>query len=137
MNKLNFDPNYNGNLHIDELLPYAVNFTNNGWLWLNHLKTIPAGTKFNNNGSLWLNNLTELPEGIEFNNKGDIGLYNLKTVPKEFKFNNEGYLYLRSLNFEELSYEQFMYIYPKLTPEKQIELKWLLRQFKIKRILNI
>ena len=137
MNKLNFDPNYNGNLHLGKLLklPYAVNFTNNGHVWLGNLKTIPAGTKFNNNGSVWLSNLIELPEGIEFNNKGNIWLHNIKTLPKEFKFNNEGYLYLPILNYEGLSYEQFMYIYPKLYTDKQNELKWLLRQFKIKRIL--
>ena len=135
MNKINFDPNYNGGITIHEL-PCAVNFTNNGYVFLFNLRTIPAGTKFNNKGYVDLWNLTELPEGIEFNNEGYINLNGLKTLPKDFKFNNEGYLWLPKLNFEELSYEQFMNIYPKLYPNKQTELKWLLRQFKIKRILN-
>ena len=156
MNKIDFDPNYNGDLYSTEL-PYAVNFTNNGFVWLDNLKKLPAGTKFNNNGYVSLYYLTELTEGIEFNNKGNVYLDNLKTLPKgfkfnnkgnvnlwkltklpkDFKFNNEGCLYFYHLNFEELSYEQFMNIYPKLGTDKQIELKWLLRQFKIKRILNL
>ena len=134
MNKLNFDPNHYGGLIINKL-PYAVNFTNNGYVWLDYLKTIPAGTKFNNNGYVGLWNLIELPEGIEFNNKGGVNLYELKTSPKDIKFNNEGNVWLPSLNYKKLSYDQFMNIYPKLHPDKQTELKWLLRQFKIKRIL--
>ena len=136
MNKLTFDPNYDGNLSIYEL-PYAVNFTNNGNIWLNNLKTIPEGIEFNNKGDVSLWNLIELPEGIEFNNIGDVYLRNLTKLPKDFKFNNESYVWLPNLNYEGLSYEQFMYIYPKLLPEIQIELKWLLRQFKLKKILDI
>ena len=134
MNKLTFDPNYNGGLNIHEL-PYAVNFTNNGFVWLRHLKELPSGTKFNNNGYVGLWNLIELPEGIEFNNKGNLHLNSLKTLPKDIKFNNEGYVSLRKLNYEELSYEQFMYIYPKLRVEIQTELKYLNRKHKLKRIL--
>ena len=137
MNKLKFDPNCDGNLWLTEL-PYAVNFTNNGYVWLCNLKTIPTGTKFNNKGNVDLYRLTELPEGIEFNNKGNVDLYELKTLPKDVKFNNEGYyVWLPKLNYEELSYDQFMYIYPKLESEIQTELKYLNRKHKLKKILNI
>ena len=64
-----------------------------------------------------------------------VNLWNLETLPKDIKFNNEGIVWIPSLNYKKLSYEQFMYIYPKLRADKQTELKWLLRQFKIKRIL--
>ena len=107
MNKeLSFDPNENGDLdlYIDEL-PYAVNFTNNGYINLFNLKTIPAGTKFNNNGYVWLYNLTKLPEGIEFNNKGNVWLHKLTKLPKDIKFNNTGDIYTKKYGWIEFNSE--------------------------------
>jgi hypothetical protein len=78
-------------------LPPGVKFSNGGGVYLDALTSLPPDVEFRNRGDVRLWSLTSLPPGVEFNNRGDVWLKSLTSLPPGVGFKNGGDVYLRAL----------------------------------------
>jgi hypothetical protein len=82
-------------------LPPGVEFKNGGYVDLrsDSLTSLPPGVEFKNGGDVWFNSLTSIPPGVEFKNRGNVDLEPLIGVRfDKWKGNIEGISSKRLLN---------------------------------------
>ena len=73
--------------------------TEDGYVVLSALTSLPPGVEFRNRGGVYLSALTSLPHGVEFKNGGDVGLKSLTgRLFSDWKGNIEGIDPKRLLN---------------------------------------
>ena len=73
--------------------------TEDGYVWLESLTSLPPGVEFKNGGDVWFNSLTSIPPGVEFKNRGNVDLEPLIGVRfDKWKGNIEGISSKRLLN---------------------------------------
>jgi hypothetical protein len=78
-----------------------MTFSNQGYVDLRSLTSLPEGMTFSNQGSVDLRSLTSLPEGMTFSNQGYVDLSSLTSLPEGMTFSNQGYVDLSSLTPDE------------------------------------
>ena len=68
--------------------------TEDGYVYLDDLSSLPPGVVFKNNGVLSLRSLETLPLGVEFKNTNNVILSGLKTIHLGVEFMNERDVFL-------------------------------------------
>ena len=71
--------------------------SNNGYVDLSALTSLPPGFHFKNDGDVELNSLASIPPDVVFRNRGYVNLRSLTSISPGVKFRNGGNVYLGSL----------------------------------------